>query len=180
MEVLMRFITSMAETEQSEDNGKWYTEHNQLFEDEDGKIYLVPRNYKTDGYTIPNWIAWLGGGKMQWDIRPAIGHDFECQYHSEILVKLSFPELVEMGFLKPKEKGGKSILICKNIPVEFLEVRKTTFNRVNSKFKRMMMATKNLKQWRINLMRGAVNLNPGWIATRNNNFDISKIYTRIL
>ena len=55
------FITGKAEVKQSDINGKWYTSHNQLYQDDDGVLYLVPRNYQTDGYTIPRWLAWLGG-----------------------------------------------------------------------------------------------------------------------
>jgi len=175
---LGRFITGKAATEQSDKDGLWYTLHNQLFMDEDGQLYLVPRNFKTDGYTIPLWIAWLGGGKMQWDIRPAIEHDFECKFHQEILVKLTIYELMQKGLIRNKTVDDRGILICENIPAEYLELRKVNFSQVNGKFKRMMKATNCIKSWRINMMRFCVNFNPGWIATRNNSFDLANIYKK--
>jgi len=173
---LGRFITGKAATQQSDSDGKSYTLHNQLFIDEDSQIYLVPRYFQTDGYTIPTWISILGGEKMQWDIRPAIGHDFECKFHQELVVKLSFIQLCELGFIKNITVEDKGILICKNIPPEYLELRKATFKNVNAKFKRMMKATQCIKQWRLNLMFWAVHLNAGWLTTKNNRFDINEIY----
>jgi len=171
------FLTAKAEMEQTEKDGIWRTLHNQLFMDVDGQIYLVPRNYLTDGYTIPSWIAWLGGGKMQWDIRPSIGHDFECQYHQELVVKLKLEELSQKGFLRNHTTpDNKVILVCDNIPAEFLELRNTTFKNVNAKFLRMMQATRAIKAWRSKLMFGAVHLNVGWLASGKKPFDLSKIY----
>ena len=93
------FITGKAEIEQSDENGKWFTENNLLYMDYDGIIYLVPRGFKTDGYTIPNSVAWLGGSKMNLDIRPAILHDFNCYFHKDIIVNLNVSELRKKGLL---------------------------------------------------------------------------------
>ena len=177
------FITGKAETLQSDIDGRWYTEHNQLFHDDDGLIYLAPRNYLTDGFTIPLWIAPIGGGKMQWDIRPAVEHDFECQFHQAILVNLSLYELRRQGYVRPyrKQIGNKieEIVICEDIPIKFLSVVDVKFNEVNARFKRMMKATTCIKNWRINLMRFAVNFNVGWLASGKKKIDIERLYRGI-
>ncbi len=180
----MEFLTFYAEIGQSAEPNYWYTKHNQLFLDQDGSIYLVPRHFVTDGYTIPDWIAFLGGGKMKWDIRPAIGHDFDCRYHQCVKVHLTKDELIKKGYLRDfkKVKGEEYTIIpvCEDIPIEYLSVEPVTFNQANSKFKRMMKATGNIKNWRINLMRCAVNLNIGWLFSGKEKIDLTRLYKGVL
>lgn len=176
----MGFLTYYSEMAQTQTPGIWYTLHNQLFLDEDGTISLVPRYFKSDSYTIPDWLAWLGGGKMKWDNRPSLEHDFDCKYHSFIKVNLTKNELLEKGYLCNFRKliGADKIImpVCKNIPLKYLSLEAMTFNQANSKFKRMMKATNNLKNWRINLMRFAVNFNCGWLLNGKAEIDLNKIY----
>ena len=94
------FLTGKSRFEQTDIEGIWKTLDNQLYLDEDNTLYLVPRYFLTDGYTIPNWIAWLGGSKMQWDTRCSTQHDFECKFHKIIIVNLSIAQLKKMKFLK--------------------------------------------------------------------------------
>lgn len=169
------FITGKAACIQSDVDGKWFTLHNQLYLDNNNELIFVPRYFVTDGYTIPDWVSFLGGDNMKWDIRPAIGHDFECKYHAYIKVNLSVANLREKGFVKTIKKDNKSITICENIPVEYLEVVKTTFNQTNSRFKRMMKAVNCIKAWRLNMMRFGVNFNIGWLFPKPM-FDLSKLY----
>lgn len=180
----MKFLTFFAEIGQTAEPNYWYTKHNQLFKDKDGSIYLVPRFFITDGYTIPDWIAWLGGGKMKWDIRPAIGHDFDCRYHQCIKVHLTEQELREKGYIHNfKKKIGEEwalIPVCEDIPIEYLSIEHITFNQANSKFKRMMVATDNIKKWRVNLMRCAVNLNFGWLFSGKEKIDLTKLYKGVI
>lgn len=161
-----RFVTGKALCGQSETDGKWFTLHNQLFLDENNHLILVPRWFITDGYTIPEWLAWLGGGKMKWDIRPSIGHDFECKYHGYIKVNSTVSALREKGIIRTVKKENKSIIVCENVPKEYLEFVETTFNQANSRFKRMMKAVGCIKNWRINMMRFAVNFNIGWLKQK--------------
>lgn len=170
------FLTDRAEMQQSNIDGKWITEHNQLYIDYDCTIYLTPRNYISDGYTIPNWIAWLGGGKMQWDIRPSLQHDIECQYHQGIIVNLSIEELQEKQLLYFDIDEDNKFMRCKDIPQEYLIIKDLTFKQVNDKFKRAMEATQSIKQWRINAMRFAVNLNVGWLSSGKKKLSLEKIY----
>lgn len=166
-----RFITGSATVEQNE-NGKWQTMHNQLYCDAGEQIYLVPRNTETDGYSYP-----LGGRMASWDIRPAIGHDFECRFHQKIFVNLTLFQLIQMGYVKNKDVKGKGIVICENIPVDFLELRKTGFIETNARFKRMMDAC-GISRGMANIMFGAVHLNLRWMRTGKPPFDLSQIYKR--
>ena len=176
----MRFLTYFSEMIQTSKPNIWVTLHNQLFKDKDGTIYLVPRFFLSDSYTIPDWLAWLGGGKMKWDNLPAIGHDFDCKFHQCIKVHLTEDELRKKGLLKQHKKiiGGETLLIpiCEDIPLEYLGIEPVTFNQANSKFKRMMKATGNIKNWRVNLMRFAVNFNIGWLKSGKKKIDLNCIY----
>lgn len=180
----MKFLTGKTVTVQTDETDLYCTLHNQLFLDDDGTIYLVPRYFKTDGYTIPCWLAWLGGGKKKWDMRPAIGHDLDCKYHQSIVVNLTEQELRSKGFLTHKEIhiDGQTLVTpyCENIPIEYLTVVKTTFNQANSKFKRMMKATKQLKMWRILMMRFAVNFNIGWLFSGKSEIILEKLYNNVI
>ena len=170
----MEFLTANARMEQTAKPGIWQTIDNQLFKDEDGTIYLVPRYYKTDNYTIPDWIAWLGGNKSKWDVRPSHFHDFGCEYHALIEVKLNELQLRQKRLLKVKDNK----IICENIPVKFLKIVKKNKWFVDCMFKRMMKVANNIPAWRINLMRGAVFLNYGWLKNYYNDFDLEGIYTQ--
>lgn len=180
----MKFLTYLAALAQTAEPNYWCTKHNQLFKDKDGTIYLVPRYFITDGYTIPDWIAWLGGGRMKWDIRPAIGHDFDCKFHQCIKVHLTEKELIEKGYLRDHKKilGEEWCIIpvCEDIPIEYLSIEPVTFNQANAKFKRMMLATDHIKKWRVNLMRFAVNFNIGWLKSGREKIDLSKIYKGVI
>lgn len=169
------FITGKANIEQSDENGKWFTENNLLYMDYDSIIYLVPRGFKTDGYTIPDIVAWLGGSKMNLDIRPAILHDFNCYFHKDIIVKLTVPELRKMGLLI-QDQQHKDELFCNDIPIEFLEVTDISFSETNNKFKRMLQSIKNISKLRIEAMYNAVNLNVTWLWTGKQEIELNNIY----
>lgn len=180
----MKFLTYYSKMTQTPKPNIWATLHNQLFKDNDEAIYLVPRYFLTDSYTIPDWLAWLGGGKMKWDNRPAIGHDFDCKFHQCIKVLLTENELRKKGYLRHHTKviGDEYIIIpvCDDIPIEFLSIEPVTFNQANSKFKRMLKATNNIKNWRINLMRFAVNFNIGWLKSGKEKIDLNRVYKRCI
>lgn len=167
----MKWLTDNVRLEQTDKNGIWKTLDNQLFQDEDGRIYLAPRYILTDGYTIPNWIAWLGGSKMQWDTRCSTQHDLECKYAQVIVVTLTEWQLRRLRYLKVYNNK----IVCENIPKKYLFVKKTTFNETNNRFKRMMMTSFNIPKWRVNLMRFAVNFNFGWHSCKDS-IDLNKIY----
>lgn len=168
----MKWITDNSRLEKLSEANKWRMIDNELFQDEDGSIYLTPRNYETDNYTIPDWIAWLGGNKSKWDIRPSHIHDFGCQYHQLIRVKLNETGLRRLRYLRVH----KDKLVCEDIPVKFLELVPVTKWEIDCLFKRAMKATKTIPARVYNLYRGGVFFNFGWLGNHPP-FDLSKIYT---
>lgn len=168
----MKFLTSSARIEQTTKPGIWRTIDNQLFQDIDNSIYLVPRYYKTDNYTIPDWLAWLGGGKAKWDVRPSHFHDFGCQYHALIKVLLTKEQLEQKRLLRIKDNK----IVCENIPVKYLKVVKKNKWFIDCFFKRMMKVANNIPNWRVNLMRTAVFFNIGWLSNYYVEIDLNNIY----
>ncbi len=172
---MVKFITGKAVLAQDEFLDNWITLHNQLFQDKDGNLYFVPRFFKTDGYTIPNYLAFIGGSKMEYDLRPAIQHDFECKYHKVIMVTKTLDELIDENYVKEITKNDTKITICEDIPIEYLKVKDTTFNQANNRFKRALKSLGQIKPWRINLMRFAVNFNISWAFSKKE-LELEKFY----
>lgn len=168
----MKWLTDKSRLEQTNDCNDWYLLDNELYQDDDGSIYLTPRNYKTDNYTIPDWIAWLGGNKSKFDVRPSHLHDFACQYHQVIRVKLSEQQLRKLRLLRV----FKDKLICEDIPLKYLELLPITKWQTDCLFKRAMKSTKVIPAHIYNLYRGGVFFNFGWLGNHPP-FDLSKIYT---
>lgn len=167
----MKWITDNSRIEKLSEANKWRMIDNELFQDEDGSIYLTPRNYKTDNYTIPDWIAWLGGNKSKWDIRPSHIHDFGCQYHQLIRVKLNETGLRRLRYLRVH----KDKLVCEDIPVKFLELVPVTKWEIDCLFKRAMKATETIPARVYNLYRGGVFFNFGWLG-EHPSYDLNGIY----
>jgi len=169
-----RFITGRAEIRQDVKTSKWLTLHNQLFIDNYGLIYLVPRNTITDGYTFP-----MGGKMASFPVEPAIGHDFECIYKKAIIVNISINQLIEEGYIRAKEiydKGNyRTIKICENIPGRYLTIKETTFKQTNDRFLRMMKAVGVSKFWAFG-MHKAVFLNYSWFLRKSNPINFENLY----
>lgn len=153
------FLTSKSRIGQTAIEGIWYTLDNQLFKDDDGVIYLAPRNTLTDGYTIPAIFHFIAGGMFKHDVRACVQHDFECYYHQALKVNLNIFELRKSRLLKYEN----SMWICEDIPLQFLTVVDTTFDETNSRFRRMLKCLDNIPKWQKKLIGNAVNLNVGWL-----------------
>lgn len=173
-------VTEVSRIKQDDKEPKRYIlSDNSLYWDDDGSLYILPRLYKSDGYTIPNWIAWLAGGKMEYDLRPAHFHDFMCQWHAVVkVVGLDVADLKAQGLLHLhySVENQKLIYVLEDIPISKLELVPMTKWDVDCMFKRIMLATGNIPKWRVNLMRAGVVFNFGWITSRKNKFDMSKCY----
>ena len=167
----MKWITNNSRIEKLSEANKWRMIDNELFQDEDGSIYLTPRNYETDNYTIPAWVAWLGGNKSKWDVRPSHFHDFGCQFHALIKVCMNEQTLRTKRLLRVKDDK----IVCENIPIKFLKVEKKNKWFIDCMFKRMMKVANNIPSWRINLMRTAVFFNVGWSANYYNDIDLNQL-----
>lgn len=155
---MSEFLTSKSRLGQTAIEGLWYTLDNQLYKDEDGNIYLTPRNTITDGYTIPSVFHFLVGGKFMHDVRACVQHDFECYYRKVIKVNLTIFQLRKLNFLRLKD----NMWVCDDIPIEYLTVEDTTFNQTNSRFRRMLDCLENMSEWQKVLIGNAVNFNLFW------------------
>ncbi len=170
----MKWLTDKSKITQADEPGDWYLAENELFMDEDGTIYLVPRNYKTDNYTIPDWIAWLAGHKGKWDVRPSHLHDFGCQYHQLIKVNLNEGGLRHWRLLH----AHNNKIVCENIPSRFLSLVPVTKWQIDCMFKRAMKATKCMSKRTYNLFRCGVFFNIGWVLGEHPSYDLNKIYEK--
>lgn len=171
----MRWLTYNSRLEKLPEANQWLLVDNELFKDEDGSIYLVPRNYKTDNFTVPDWVAWLGGNKSKWDVRPAHLHDFGCEFHQLIRVALSENLLRKLGYLKYHK--DKEIIICEDIPIKYLELIPIDKWEIDCLFKRAMKATDTIPARIYNLYRAGVFFNFGWLGNHPP-YDLSKIYEK--
>ena len=166
-----KFLTAHSRFEQLNTPEKWKLIDNQLYQDDDGVIYLCPRNYITDGFTIPNCLSVIAGSKMKYDTRASSQHDFECSYHRVIVVTQTEKKLREMGLLY----SYNGINVCENIPLELLEIKETKFFETNRRFLRMLLSVNTIPRWRADLMYKAVNLNASWLFSKHS-LDITRLY----
>ena len=167
-----RWLTDNSRLEKSDKPNKWFLLDNELYQDDDGSIYLAPRNYETDNYSIPDWIAWIAGNKSKYDPRPAHIHDFGCQYHQLLKLKINEAGLRRLRLLRVH----KAKLICEDIPTRFLFLVPIDKWELDCLFKRMMKATKTIPPKAYNTYRCGVFLNTGW--SKYKCYDMNKIYQR--
>ena len=151
-----RFITAKARIEQTE-LGYWKTLDNELYLDDDGSLYLVPRYFWSDGYTFPGFIMMLLGDKHKYDVRAAHGHDLFCRFHERIKVCMSLTTLKLKGYLRLYDDK----VICEDIPLEFLDIQRVSKTWADDCFKRMMIACEIPKD-KINIIRFGVFFNLNW------------------
>ena len=156
---MAEFLTSTPDIRQTKVEGIWYTLQNQLFKDDDGRIFLAPRCTLTDGYSIPKIFHPIAGGMFQHNISPAVQHDWECYYHLAIVVNLNTIQLRKSRLLKYEN----DIWVCDDIPLEYLTFVETTFDETNDRFRRMLKCLRNIPKWQRTLIGNSVNLNIGWM-----------------
>lgn len=152
-----RFITAKSRIQQVDIPGYWKTLDNELYLDDDGKLYLVPRYFYSDGYTFPGLIMALLGDKHFFDVRPAHGHDLGCRFHEVIEVSLSLTQLKLKGYLRLHE----DMVVLDDVPLEYLNVVKKKKTWVDDFFKRMMIAC-NIPKDKVNIIRFGVFFNLNW------------------
>ena len=152
-----RFITAKSRIQQVDVPGYWKTLDNELYMDDDGSTYLVPRYFWSDGYTFPGIIMAFLGDKHFFDVRPAHGHDLGCRFHEVIQVGLSLTQLKLKGYLRLHE----DMVVLDDIPLEYLNVVKKSKTWVDNFFKRMMLAC-DMPKRQINIIRFGVFFNINW------------------
>lgn len=161
-----KFLTSSSETKQLNEKGMFRLSHNELFRDEDGKIYLAWRGFKTDNFT---WIK-----KADWDIRCSHIHDVGCKYHQVVEVHLTEEQLCKKGYLVCVNGD----VICKDIPYYYLKVVDVTGNWINNLFYRMLKyadCPKTPKYIQL-LYRVGVALNFNWFKSGKTKINLYKLY----
>ena len=174
----MEFITGQTRMCHTGYNGTWRLLDNQLF-NYNGDVYIVPRNFYTDNYTIPNWIAWLGGSKGGRDVRPSHFHDFGCDFHAMVLLTVSLKQLREEGLLRERLcDDGVVRLICDDLPLHYLRVVKFSKRQVDDMLADMMLATGNITKSEAKKIRAGVFFNIGWLFSKHS-MDYTRFYTGI-
>ena len=163
-----KFLTCPALTEQLPKKGMYKTLINELYQDEDGKIYLCWRGFRTDNFT---WIK-----KGDWDTRCAHLHDVGCAYHQMVRVKLTEKQLREMRLLYVHHNK----VLCRDIPIKYLEVINVSGHWINNLFYRMLKAAdcpKTPKYIQI-LYRTGVAFNIDWFKSGKEKIDLNNLYER--
>ena len=166
-----KFLTSYSRLQQTGYPEKWKLIDNQLYKDDDGTIYLCPRNYITDGFTIPKTLQIVAGSKMEYDTRASSQHDFECSYHKVIIIDATENKLRRMKLLHV----ANGMDVCEDIPIDLLKIKDTTFKKTNDRFIRMLASVNNIPNWRRFLIGHAVSLNASWLIVKHE-LDVNLIY----
>lgn len=162
-----KFLTASSETKQLPKKGMYRLSHNELFRDENGKIYLAWRGFTTDQFT---WI-----NACDWDIRCSHIHDVGCKYHQVVEVLLTDEELCQKGLLR----AVNDTVICKDIPIDFLRVVDVTGHWINNLFYRMLKYADCPKTPKIIqiLYRCGVACNFGWFKSGKQKIDLYNLYS---
>lgn len=169
-----RFLTDKSRTGYLEKD-LYFTEDNTLYQSKDGTIYIVPRGFVTDFYSIPDMLAWITGDSAERDPRPAIVHDFGCAFHGLLKVRMTVNELIQYGYLTKhySELRKRDFTVCNDIPSTFLEFIPMDKGQVNNILDEAMEA---LKVPRRQLIRAGVCFNFNWYWT-GQQYDMSRVYT---
>lgn len=160
------FLTSPALTEQLPEKGMYKLLSNELYQDDDGSIYLAWRGFKTDNFT---WIK-----KGDWDIRCSHLHDVGCKYHQMVKVRLTERQLRSMRLLHTVHNK----LICDDIPAKYLKVIDVSGHWINNLFYRMLRdadcpRTPKYIQF---AYRAGVSFNINWFRSGKEKIDLDSLY----
>ena len=159
-----RFLTQKVRMEQCCQRRYWHTLDNELYKDDDDTIYIVPRHFKTDNYTIPMFVAILAGSPVDFRVEPSHLHDHVCDSASCVYITLTEEELMEKGYYRFSEK--RQLWVCEDIPKEYLAVKKGfTKKQCNDLFWRALCATNIPTVSRITLRLGVI-FNIGWFIIK--------------
>lgn len=161
-----KFLTSPALTEQLPKKGMYKLELNELYKDDDGTINLHWRGFETDNFT---WIK-----SNNWDTRCSHGHDIGCKYGKIVKVKLTEEQLKSLGFLCRIHNK----IVCKDIPIKYLEVVDISGHEINNLFFRMLRDADCPKTPKIiqYFYRAGVCLNFNWFLHRKDELILENLY----
>lgn len=171
------FLTGHAVIEQTSKRKIWKLLENVLYQDSDNRIYIAPRNFNSDLYTIPTWIDLMTGNSSEHDARCCLIHDLFCSTISAVIVALTKEELLDRGYLKFSVEKNK--WLCADIPKEYLLVEPITKGRANDIFGRSLKAAgvRIPQRW---LIRFGVCFNVGFylnqLLGRTRDVDLNRFY----
>lgn len=155
------FLTAKSRIEQTETDGYWKLIDNEVYLSNSGRLTITPRRFWSEGYTIPSIFMPFIGDKNKYDIRPAHGHDLNCRFHEIIFINLSLDELYDKFIFKhPK----KNIMVCKDIPKQYLTIEKISKIKSDNLLKEMMLSC-GIENKICNLFRIGVTFNINWLKT---------------
>jgi hypothetical protein len=163
-----KFLTSGSSKKQTNKKGMYYLTDNELYQDDDGSIYLAWRGYPTDDFT---WID-----AENWDTRCSHIHDVGCSCGQLVKVRLNEQGLRNLHYLHAKNDE----IICEDIPSQFLQVVPITGHQVNNLFYRMLRdadcpQTPKYIQY---AYRTGVCFNFGWFYGKKIPIDLNKLYNK--
>ena len=153
------YLTERVRLEQTEKKRVFRTLDNELYKDDDGTIYIVPRYFCTDNYTIPMWVSWLGGSPVDYRVEPSHLHDLGCYCLAVVYTVLSEEELKEKGYYR--YSIARQLWACDNIPSEFLRIKFVNKKEANDLLYRAMRAA-GIPLLKRCLIRAGVFFNIGW------------------
>lgn len=161
-----KFLTTSSAIEQTNKKGIYTLLGNELYKDDDGRIYLAWRGFRSDNFT---WI-----NSSDWDIRCSHGHDVGCKYHQVVEVLLTEHELKQRWFIR---YYGDHVY-CVDIPKEYLKVKDVSGNWINNLFFRMLRDANSplTPKWIQYLYRAGVALNLNWFRTGKTKINLDKLY----
>ena len=172
-----RFLTQKVRMEQCHERRYWHTLDNELYQDDDGTIYITPRHFKTDNYTIPTWIAWLGGSPVDFRVEVSHIHDQICYAAKGVYTTLTKEELLEKGYYRFSD--NRQLWVCENIPKEYLATKEFTKKQCNDLLWRALCATDTPWINKVIIRLGTI-FNLGWVWLRITNgfidFDLDRFY----
>lgn len=154
----------------------YFTQDNTLYQSKDGNIYLVPRGFVTDLYSIPDMLAWITGDSAERDPRPSIVHDFGCAFHGLLRVRgMGTNDLIQYGYLTKhySELRKRDFTVCTDIPTCFLEFIPMSKGQVNDILGEAMSSLQVPKR---TLIRWGVAFNFNWYWT-GQEYNMDKTYT---
>ena len=163
-------LTYKSRIQQIGDTNKFCLIDNEVFATANGTV-IAPRYLFTDNITFIN--------NTFVDIRASHIHDIGCAYHKLIVSNLNEDDLLEMGLLHLNEKATKRerkflnalkdtgkydgdtevlVMVCEDIPKEYLSTIDISFSENNRLFKEMLIKT-GVPTTKANIMGSAVYLN---------------------
>lgn len=160
---MAEYLTQKVRLVQTDRKRIWRTLDNELFLDDDGYIYIVPRYMCTDNYTIPMWVAWIAGSPVDYRVEPSHIHDLACYSLAVVYTTLTKEELIEKGYYRYSEK--LKLWVCEDIPKEYLAIRTMTKAQANNLLGRAMRAAKVPFRQRV-ITRLGVCFNFGWYVNQ--------------